>query len=397
MKKKYKLIQTYPGSLELNTVITVSDDHLNVYKNHPKFWQEVIEYPVGTKVSDSLTPNILTKQNDGWYQEPSKTSYKDEDITNHKRFTIIKDKPVVEKDYEILTLISKTASKSIINYETAGIGYQSNEFRRIYGNKDSFIKSFLNSDLWNIHSIKRLSDGEIFTVNDKVVGTKSIDENRKYGPGYTFIKEFRLADDRLVIEISTGIIYDYRDSLGKGIWNFLTIKKYKSSLFKTEDGVDVFEGDKFYCLNANLLEQIQVIFATKSTIKSCFYRYFSTKEKAEEYVRLNKILFKTYDGVNIKEGDIYYYIELDDDEFSYLIVERTASNRDVRLITKQSDIVAFSTHKAAKQYIFLNKPCLSLADVASVYVTANQPVDCTTRKDAQNRRIQDLVKQKLNL
>jgi hypothetical protein len=334
MKKKYKLIQTYPGSLELNTVITVSDDHLNVYKNHPKFWQEVIEYPVGTKVSDSLTPNILTKQNDGWYQEPSKTSYKDEDITNHKRFTIIKDKPVVEKDYEILTLISKTASKSIINYETAGIGYQSNEFRRIYGNKDSFIKSFLNSDLWKIHSVKRKSDGEIFTVNDKIIGTKSIDENTKVGPGYTFIKEFTLDGDKLIIEISTGTIYDYRDSLGKGVWTFLTIKKYKSPLFKTEDGVDVFEGDSpWYTLSNTKCERFKDVNQFKNITEHAnrtFYKYFSTKEKAEEYVRLNV-------------------------------------------------------------------PCLSLADVASVYITANQPVLPTTRQDAQNRRIQDLVKQKLNL
>ena len=166
MTNKYKLIQTYPGlpkDWETGLCLTIIDSSSSYspcdrkYTTHfvsadevlntPKFWQEVIEYPVGTKVSDSLTPNILTKQNDGWYQEPSKTSYKDEDITNHKRFTIIKDKPVVEKDYEILTLISKTASKSIINYETAGAGYQSNEFKRIYGNKDSFIKSFLNSDL----------------------------------------------------------------------------------------------------------------------------------------------------------------------------------------------------------------------------------------------------------
>ncbi len=46
----------------------------------------------------------------------------------------------------------------------------------------------------------------------------------------------------------------------------------------------------------------------------------------------------------------------------------------------------------------MNKPCLSINDVAKVYVTANVPVHQKyTKPSSQNYKIQELVKSKLNL
>lgn len=66
-------------------------------------------------------------------------------------------------------------------------------------------EQLLSMPHWKIFSIKRLSDGEVFTIGDKITGPFSIDENPKSGPGYTYIKSFELNNDDIWINISTGV------------------------------------------------------------------------------------------------------------------------------------------------------------------------------------------------
>lgn len=179
-----------------------------------------------------------------------------------------------EKDYEILSLTSiesPTKKEKVVWYfDKENNGWTVDEPERAYY-KDI-------PDFTSIHSIKRLSDGEVFTVGDKfkaLTGSKEIEEIQSF-------------------EILHGVVRArmyHTQTKGSAIRLILEdpyIERYKTPLFTTEDGVDIYEGDKYYCINANLQEKVQEIFATKSTIKSCFYRYFSTKEKAEEYILMHK-------------------------------------------------------------------------------------------------------------
>ena len=74
----------------------------------------------------------------------------------------------------------------------------------------------------------------------------------------------------------------------------LVVEKAKQPLFTTEDGVDIFEGDKVYYIETNdttensfkvneYTIQYSGRFLSDNTLHS-----FSTKEKAEEYILLNK-------------------------------------------------------------------------------------------------------------
>ena len=133
-----------------------------------------------------------------------------------------------------------------------------------------------NQETYKIHSIKRLSDGEIFTIGDKVVG---------YNNSIAKIKTIDL-----VGEISLNIGTDKHEG-----FSLKNLKKSKQPLFTTEDGVDIFEGDKFYYVkfvqyNNTLGKPFEIVKGNHPTFKyePQYEKYFSTKVKAEEYILLNK-------------------------------------------------------------------------------------------------------------
>lgn len=74
----------------------------------------------------------------------------------------------------------------------------------------------------------------------------------------------------------------------------------RKSLFKSEDGVDMYEGDKFYFVS-NLIGE-----AHPYTVHSFSFmniaqwgKVFSTKQKAEEYIKEYKPLFSVNDIRNM--------------------------------------------------------------------------------------------------
>ena len=200
--------------------------------------------------------------------------------------------PVIEKDYEILSLICN--QNSICP-------------KSIWEIKD-YIRECPNSKypnhIMDIHSVKR-NDGEIFTIGD----------NTENG----IIKYFKI-DFK-----SNLLVIGYKDC--EDILEF--IKHIKQPIFQTEDGVDIYIGDEYYCPN---IDDNWII-----------YNYFATE----------------------------------------------------KLIGYTQPYKCFSTLEKAEEYILLNKPCLSLKDVASIYISADKPITDTTSFSAQNRRIQDLVKSKI--
>lgn len=136
--------------------------------------------------------------------------------------------------------------------------------------------SFLLQEVgWNkatIHSVKRLSDGEVFTVGDETNWGK--------------IKGF---------DIHNGDIRVLYNAIGD--WQFLqslTKVKPKVPLFTTEDGCEMYTGfDGFiYWVNTKIWFQGHCYIESvehDSTIK-----YFSTEEKAKEWLLLNKPIEVSY-------------------------------------------------------------------------------------------------------
>lgn len=136
----------------------------------------------------------------------------------------------------------------------------------------------INNNLYEIYSVKRLSDSQEFTVDE-------ITEQGK-------IIEFNASDVPFNVHCSQG---HYKLSA-------LTKKKEKQILFTTDDGVKVYHDQKYLVVDTtdkhskpcdviadNKLhgDYLNVTYPTN--------KRFSTKEKAEEYIIFNKPLFSVND------------------------------------------------------------------------------------------------------
>lgn len=227
--KKYKLIKEYPGSPKLDTkVIPTTTGSCPIY---------LIE----NSTSYAFGHDIIQNNPEFW-------------------------KLVVEKDYEILTV-------------------NPTEKNQVYNDKSKVITwGICNKDFtfWSIHSVKRLSDGEIFTIND----------NTKYG----CIDNFYIKNDHL---LATTVLESNGRYLKK-------LEKIKQLLFTTEDGVNIFEGDVSYEVKSNgkIKNKPLEWFPSKHHLNHINNNNlnFSTKEKAEEYVLMNKKSLSVEDVLSVWSG-----------------------------------------------------------------------------------------------
>ena len=185
---------------------------------------------------------------------------------------------VVEKDYEIVSILLQRSDKHQIHNVSE------------YKNTD-YIEALLNCNGNKIHSVKRLSDSEIFTIGDKVIG---------YNNSITKIKTIDL-----VGEVSLNIGTDKHEG-----FSLKNLKKAKQPLFTTEDGVDIYNYlESFYWIRKDTLKLCERM--TLNTSHSVFFKYepdkelyFSTKEKAEEYILMNKpclSLSDVWDNLKVKD------------------------------------------------------------------------------------------------
>jgi hypothetical protein len=232
--KKYKLIKEYPGSPELGVTADkkdvcdfwyINDGFNNIGKNidqFPEFWEEV-----------------------------------------------------VEKDYKILSIIS-TKHNLIIKEGLIRIINSPKTYTHKYNRKADAP--------WNIHSVKRLSDDEIFTVGDNIWRKEwSI-------AAYPPISAIKINhEDKIIIHTLHSVSYLPQ-----------IMKKVKKLLFTTEDGVEIFEGDEYFKLYKYPLRLggIETAFISSGKHFDLFL-YFSTKEKAEEYILMNKPCLSINDLLNI--------------------------------------------------------------------------------------------------
>jgi len=234
--KKYKLIKEYPLSLKLGTIIeedkygqltTTKDDFLQIFqmnevKKFPEFWEEIKE----------LTYEILT-------------------------FSSSKN----NNAYKIGTILKNRFS-------------------------DEDLNDFTYSEYWNIHSVKRLSDGEIFTIGDKV----TLDDTEQFIGN---ISKFEIYKDNINVFYAG---FDY----------ITDITKVKTPLFITEDGMHIFGKYTLFSVGVtskvNSLDYYKINEVTHlglSIPNLIDFKWFNLKENAEKYIEQNKPKYSQKQIVNI--------------------------------------------------------------------------------------------------
>ena len=298
--KKYRLIKTYPGSPKLST--------------------EIIETQI-----NSLCPVNECYINRKTFMLIGDDSFEIKNPENYPEFW----EKVVEKDYEILCIKHK-------------------ESKCFYRNSIDL----RNLNLYDIHSVKRLSDGKVFNIGENATTALN-----NYGPITAF-------------EINCNRMYIRTNGSSKGTFscNIKDLKVFKK-LFTTEDGVDIFEGDLYHAVTKKNNKMLINLNAEKEapnfppiwSMKD--FICFSYRKKAQEYIDNHEILFSTADGVDIFEGDKYHSVILYNLQYKGWF---KAQKINKGKYTDAESCIVFSTEKEAKQYILMNKPCLSLKDVGNI-------------------------------
>lgn len=251
MERKFKLIKSFPNSPELNIVVKLTPhdryvgENCNLNKdyveNYPEFWEEMIpkEYEI--------------------------LSYKYKD-----------------------TLVTKRDNGNYLSTEWKG---------KAIGATWEEVQEFWIEGEHNIHSVKRLSDGEIFSVGDKVV--RRITEN--------------CPNPSIIIRTISSFHYNFENYLcfedenGEKGFRVDLFAKVVKPLFTTEDGVDIYRGDTYCKVNNQSDYSVVTGFIAEGAQDNYKGLKFSTKERAEEYIKLNKPKYSLNDLVKV--ANRYAYIK----------------------------------------------------------------------------------------
>lgn len=247
---------------------------------------------------------------------------------------------VVDKEYEILSFILR----DIIYY----VDYKA--FANLCSNpkySSNFSLNFALKNDYNIHSVKRLSDGEVFTLGDKV-------QYRNEDTMHGIITNFE--------EIGNEMIVFYGNQTSK----LSNVKLVKTPLYISTDGYEMYEDDIYYVPQRNLTGFYSLPMQFKVSVSSKFedtnVKRFAKKENAEEFIRKENS-YTTVEGNRIREGQVFYIyndVKFKCEETSYGHFKNEKYNGK-----------RFKTKEEVEQIILMNKPCLSLNDLLSVWGTCN--------------------------
>lgn len=240
--RKFKLIKEYPNSPKLGSIMEYYSNwnmyginqicyyNKDVVENNSEFWQEIIEKDKDYEILSFIGSGGLIK--DRIYRLMSNKQYCFEHTNTHS-----------------------------LEWMLSAIG----------------VPDEINPVV--IYSVKRLSDNEIFSIGDNVTlfGWKHTD---------CFIEGFKINDK---ID-SLGITIKQEDTTSTYYNGLDTLRKVeKVPLFKSEDGVDMYIGDRYFRIISNWeIQEENVIQLGEHIYKNDTIKRFSTKEKALEYIIENK-------------------------------------------------------------------------------------------------------------
>jgi len=238
---------------------------------------------------------------------------------------------VLDKEWEILSL---SCNGIILHYEGETCVKRTDKIKASYTYDK---KDILGRNGTFIHSVKRLLDGEVFTIGDNVKNANHTSN----------ILEIFIKDDKL--------LYSTKFT---NCANILTnCNKIKQPLFITEDGYDIFEGDSVYILNFEYKVVTYIPFCPNLPLLDN-YRVFKNLDNLNKYTS-----YTTAEGNIIREGQVFYIynnVKFKCEETSY-----------GHFKNEKYDGKRFKTKEEVEQIILMNKPCLSLNDLLSVWGTCN--------------------------
>ena len=206
---------------------------------------------------------------------------------------------VIHKDYEILSFRANTGL--LRSKDSNGI-FQANGDAKRENTTEQYL---LNEGGWDIYSVKRLSDGEVFSIGDKINFRGLYGNNSEHK--YDIIRGFDLKQDA-----NLGILYH------NGLVGLNKIEKYREVILTTFDGVELFDQDIYYFIWLNKPAHGQEINKVYKKIVrpleedaswSSEAVFFSTEESAEEYILMNKPTLSLNDLLSVwcnnKDFDVY--------------------------------------------------------------------------------------------
>jgi hypothetical protein len=418
--KKYKLIKQYPASPKLGFI--VAQKPCGIYynmetgihygsatlENYPEYWQEVVdhEFEIISFKQDSGVTDLWTKFREGWSRNvngyPVTGPYSTEAILENSLYKIhsvkrLSDGEIFTVGDRAKTITSKgkhTVTQLNIKQKCKGRdgkgGYNYDGIDRIWidweddcgGNWLESIEKLIEKDYeilsqvtkynplddykasgTKIHSVKRLSDGEVFTVGD-LIKTPYTD--------CTQITGFKNPEgDEYFIEIPTGLT------------RLLSLEKVKQPIFLTHDGKDIFAGDKVWWVRKDSSYYDSLISVPGMKFHSNLNAYFLTEAAALDYIRKNKVLFTTEDGVGIKKGNMVHGVFRTSNTISNTVV---GCNRGLH----DTFEVIFSTRAAAENYLVQKSYSLSIEDFWEFVSWGGSTI-------AKSKRLKRLVKDRLGI
>jgi hypothetical protein len=212
----------------------------------------------------------------------------------------------IKSDYEILSFKQDSGMTDLWTYFD-NQGWARNNNGRMetkpYKTLDDIINNHLDGGVkYNINSVKRLSDGEVFTIDNKVRTSSYFSKGNIIS--FTINKDNKLLVDYKLDE-SIGFLNCVCDHLKNLI-------KVKTPILVTDNGVELFKDDTFYHVDSYW--NIGVGYLHKDVFEKLKgYKYFSTKEAAEEYILLNKPCLSYNDIINsIKDSNLLRSLIKDD-------------------------------------------------------------------------------------
>lgn len=161
------------------------------------------------------------------------------------------------------------------------------------------------------------------------------------------------------------------------------------AIFRTHDNVDIFKGDNYYVVYQNLTIHNPVCVGSPSEGFISTNKYFKDIENAYAYIAENTCLFITENNVKIYRNNEYFSVD------SYFIINRFrtssyATKKD--FINFPKSIKTFSTLQAAREYVIMNKPVISLNDLLQ---PSNTPFDMNFSTN-NLKKLRQFVNSKMN-
>ena len=230
-----------------------------------------------------------------------------------------------------------------------------------------------------IYSVKRISDGVIFTVGDNA---RTLDSHNSH-----VIRQFRVKQKCFGRNFSGKYTYDdidriwvdWEENCG-GNWLEST-EKLRQPVFITHDNKVIFAGDKVWWVNKDGSGSNGYGFAGDMFYPDTF-AYFLTEEDSINFRTQNEVLFKTHDGVDVRKGDVIYIAYYDNRDISSIAVN------EWRPKVAEEGSAWFSTYSAAENYTIQKYKALSIEDFWEFQSWGGSII-------AKSKRLKRLVKERL--